>query len=151
MINYKITPITDKLELKAVSSASTNNGGKFKKATSYINEAIDALSKKPEGDYNVAIYQSTMALASLLREFLNVDNKKLTPSQLIDKLKNHKEIREFITEPMDKFVGIIRNKKYGFFHADGDDNNSSKATFMEAKYVLVMSCNFLNYIKSLNT
>lgn len=151
VIDYKITPITDKLELETVND-TLNNGDKFKTAFSHIEKALEALSQKPTGDYNKVIISSILALESALKESLDIKgNNKISNKELINKFLEKYKVNKFVIEPINKFIGILRNGEYDIIHSSFDDNKNSciEATFMEAKYVLVMSCNFLNYIKSL--
>lgn len=141
-----ISPISDEIEVEAVSEALDN---KFKSVHEHIFKANAFLSDKEKPDYENSIKESISAVEAMCQEILGTKGGGATLGKMLKKLEdNGIEIHSALKDAFNKLYGYTSDAN-GIRHA-GDIGGSS-STFEEAKFMLVSCSAFINYLMGLQS
>jgi hypothetical protein len=138
ILQNKFVPITDKVELSAVSDAA-NLSEKFSGAREHIRSAIALFSKKPQPDYRNSVKESISAVESTAR--IVTGNPKATLGDALKVMNKKIEIHPSMKEGMSKLYGYTSDEG-GIRHALLDESNIDEA---EAKFMMVTCSAFVNF------
>ena len=138
LVNHQFVPITDKVELAAITDAA-KHGSKFSGAAEHIRSAIGLFSKKPQPDYRNSIKEAISAVESAAR--VVTGNSKATLGELLKGLSSKIPIHSAMKEGMSKFYGYTSDEG-GIRHALIDESNCDEA---EAKFMIVVCSAFVNF------
>lgn len=141
-----ISPISDKIEVEAVSEALDN---KFKSVYEHIFKANAFLSDKDKPDYENSIKESISAVEAICQEILKIKGREATLGNMLKKFEaNGIEIHKALKSAFNSLYGYTSDAN-GIRHA-GDIGGSS-STFEEAKFMLVSCSAFINYLMGLQS
>jgi hypothetical protein len=138
--NY-IVKITDNQEIETISSAMHSP---FEEVGKHINAAVGFLGETGKQDYKSSINESMLALERLCNEINKTTNVTLGNAiKKVDFLnKLHPSLKEATITMISKLYGYSSDVP-GIRH---DSNNKDyPVSFEDAKYVLVLSCAFINW------
>lgn len=137
-IDGLIAPITDETEISEIENAR-NSSDKFAGARAHIERAIEAFSKKPNGDYLNTIKESISAVESCCKIISKKDNATLGDAlKIMDSIKPmHPAFRESFL----KLYGYASDEQ-GIRHALLDDK--VKVDEADAHFMLVICSAFVN-------
>jgi len=142
IINYKIIPVSDDLEIKSIEEASKNND-KFLNVSIHLNSALKFLSDRKSPDYRNSIKESISAVESICR----IITGESTLGKALKKLEDSDiEIHQQLKNAFEKLYLFTNDKKTGIRHALIEEGYSPN--FDEAKFMLVSCSAFINYLKS---
>ena len=145
-IGGRILPISDEIEVEAVSEAL---GNEFKAVREHISKANVLLSDRKKPDYENSIKESISAVEAICQEILGTKGGGATLGKMLKKLEdNGIEIHSALKEAFNKLYGYTSDAN-GIRHA-GDIGGSS-STFEEAKFMLVSCSAFINYLMGLQS
>ncbi|MCI5130616.1 MAG: hypothetical protein D3904_03640 [Candidatus Electrothrix sp. EH2] len=140
-ISGYIVPITDKNEISEIKSAIEHSKKiGFSGVTEHISTALALLGKKPQPDYRNAIKEAISSVESMVKKISNCNSNGLKGAlnDISQKTNIHNSLR----------TGFL--KLYGY---SSDENGirhaileSSDINFAEAKYMIVSSSAFVNYL-----
>lgn len=142
IINYRVTPISDELEIESIENALKSND-KFKEVSIHINASISFLSNRENPDYRNSIKESISAVETIC--------KIITSENTLGKALNNLEksgikINPSLKSAFEKLYTYTNDSKTGIRHAliEGDYSPD----FDEAKFMLVTCSTFINYLKA---
>lgn len=138
ILNDKFAPITDSVELVAISDAASL-GPKFSGAREHIQSAIALFSKKPRADYRNSIKESISAVEAAAR--VVTGNPKATLGEALKVLSGKIAIHPAMKDGMNKFYGYT-NDAAGIRHALLEESSNDE---VEAKFMLVTCSAFVNF------
>ena len=138
ILQKQFVPITDKVELSAVSDVA-NLTAKFSGAREHIRSAIALFSKKPQPDYRNSIKESISAVEATAR--VVTGNPKATLGDALKVLNSKIAIHPAMKDGMNKLYGYTSDEG-GIRHALLDESNIDEA---EAKFMMVTCSAFVNF------
>lgn len=139
-VKENIVPITNDIELESINEAITSP---YKKVNKHLDKALDYLSDRTAPDYENSIKESISSVEAMCSIILG---KSSTLADALKKLeKMGLSIHPSMKSAFDKLYGYTSDAS-GIRHAGQLDGKS--ATFEEAKFMLVSSCAFVNYLIS---
>lgn len=138
VVNKQLVPITDPIEISAVSEASLV-GGAFAGARQHMQTAISLFSKKPEPDYRNAIKEAISAVEAAARVITK--NPKATLGEALKKINEKMAIHPALREAMNKLYGYTSDEG-GIRHALLEESSIDEA---EAKFMIVACSAFVNF------
>jgi hypothetical protein len=138
ILQSQFVPITDKVELTAVSEAA-NLGSKFSGAREHIRSAIALFSQKPQPDYRNSIKESISAVESTAR--IVTGNPKATLGDALKAMNSKLALHSALREGMNKLYGYTSDEG-GIRHALLEESNVEEA---EAKFMMVACSAFVNF------
>ena len=144
-IDEKITPISDKYEVAAVNEALQNI---YQPVREHISKANSLLADRENPDYENSIKESISAVEAICEIITLLHGKEATLGNMLKHLEDKgiymhpalKSALNILYGYTSEASGIRHAKKLG-----GEDS-----TFAEAKYMLVASSAFVNYLIALN-
>ncbi|WP_231464750.1 AbiJ-NTD4 domain-containing protein [Pedobacter sp. Leaf132] len=139
VVGNLIAPIVEEIELEEIKISIQQNVSTGAKI--HIQSAIKLLSAKENSNYANVIKESISAVESVARE-LTGEN---TLGRALAKFeKTGLPINNQLKEGFNKFYNYTNDPKSGIRHAIVDEHNP--ATFETAKFMLVASSAFVNYL-----
>lgn len=138
IIQNKVVPITDPVELRSVADAASLPL-RFSAATEHIQTAIALFSRKPEPDYRNTIKESISAVESTARIITN--NAKATLGDALKVMTDKKPMHPAFKEAMNKLYGYTSDVG-GVRHSLTEASNIEEA---EAKFMIVACSAFVNF------
>ena len=138
IISAQLVPITDPIEVAAVSEATLASGA-FVAARQHTQAAISLFSKKPEPDYRNAIKEAISAVEAAARVI--TENPKATLGDALKKINENMAIHPALREAMNKLYGYTSDEG-GIRHAMLEESNIDEA---EAKFMIVACSAFVNF------
>lgn len=134
-----IVPITDKVELQAINDCIKDI---FEGCKKHINKALAYLSDRKKPDYNNSVKESISAVEAVCRIIVGKD--KATLGDALKILERKEKLNGQLKSGFGKLYDYT-NSADGIRHANG--MFAENVTFEEAKFMLVMCCAFINYLK----
>jgi AbiJ N-terminal domain 4 len=142
IVNYQVTPISDKQEIQSIEEA-INNNDKFKGVTTHLEASIKYLSDREKPDYRNSIKESISAVETICK----IITGESTLGKSLKKIENSGiKIHQHLQTAFEKLYAYTNDSKTGIRHAFLEDNYSPD--FDEAKFMLVTCTSFINYLKS---
>lgn len=139
IINSKIVPITDDNETKAIQEALTSP---YNEVNQHLEKSLGFLSDRANPDYANSIKESISAVERMCSLIIG---KSATLSSALEKLeKAGLQIHPAMKSAFEKLYAYTSDGS-GIRHAGQLGGASS--SFEEAKFMLVSSCAFINYLK----
>lgn len=139
IINSKIVPITDDSETKAIQEALTSP---YNEVNQHLEKSLGFLSDRVNPDYANSIKESISAVERMCSLIIG---KPATLSSALEKLeKAGLQIHPAMKSAFEKLYAYTSDGS-GIRHAGQLGGASS--SFEEAKFMLVSSCAFINYLK----
>ena len=142
IINFKVTPISDEVEITSIENASKNDS-RFKEVSTHINTSISYLSNRENPDYRNSIKESISAVETICKI---ITGEKTLGKALNNLEKSGIKIHPSMKSAFDKLYFYTNDSKTGIRHALVDAEYSPD--FDEAKFMLVTCSSFINYLKS---
>ena len=141
IVDYRVVPITDSLELESIQSAID---GCRDNVRVHIEAALSHYAKRPEPDYRNSIKESISAVECLCREITG----ESTLDRAIPKLQTKGvHLNPQFEEGLKRMYYYTNDQRSGIRHALLDD--AYVPTIAEAKYMLVICSAFVNYLRML--
>lgn len=137
-----LTPITNTIELEEISTVFVNlNKPELHDVRQHMAKSVEFFSLKPVPDFKNSIKESICAVETLLKQKVTKEGKGLKQplAMLRDRMKIHPQLCASI-ENLYNFASDEPGVRHGTW---GEDNETG---FYEAKYTLVMSTAFINYL-----
>ncbi|MGY4287823.1 hypothetical protein ACVWXO_007043 [Bradyrhizobium sp. LM2.7] len=138
ILENQLVPITDPVELSAVSEAASPPSS-FAGAREHIQSAISLFSRKPNPDYRNCTKEAISAVESVARVITG--NPKATLGDALKSINATMPIHPALREAMSKLYGYISDEG-GISHSLLDASNIDEA---EAKFMLVACSGFVNF------
>lgn len=138
ILNSRLVPITDPVEIAAVATASAVSG-KFLGAQQHLRAAVSLFSKKPEADYRNSIKEAISAVEAVAR--VVTENPKATLGEALKKIDEKMTIHPALREAMNRLYGYTSDEG-GIRHAMLEQSNIDEA---EAKFMIVTCSAFVNF------
>lgn len=136
-VGKKITDITDNIEIEEVESVLQSSSRAIR---SHIDSALNKLCEKKNPDYRNSIKESISAVEAICR--LISKNEKATLGDALKIVNKNSQLHPAFKSAIDKLYGYSSDEQ-GIRHSLID---KSTATFEEAKFMLVASSAFVNYL-----
>jgi AbiJ-like protein len=133
-VDKQIAPITDELELEAIDQAASNAPDNVKQ---HISRAVELLSDRDSPDYRNSVKEAISAIEALCQTVTG--DKKGTLGKLLGKVDG---LHPAFKAALSSMYGFTSDAE-GIRHALLDE---STLTFTDAKFFLVQSAAFVNYI-----
>ncbi|MEI3376391.1 MAG: hypothetical protein V8R08_00875 [Coriobacteriales bacterium] len=140
IIDNSVAPITNETEIASIERASKSSG-RTTGASAYIQQALEAISKKPNPDYNSVVSKSILAVESAAKAV--APGKNNTLADALSSLGKSAEIHPAIIEGWKNIYGFSSDAG-GIRHAK--HNEPVEVDFAFAKYMLVTCSAFVNYL-----
>jgi len=137
-INRELVEITDPQEIEAIELAlveSPENAGK------HLTRALELISDKREPDYRNSIKESISAVEVICQE--TIGDKKASLGECLKSLETHSPLHPAFREALNKLYGYTSDAS-GIRHSLAD--SKTEPSFADAKFMLVTSSAFVNYI-----
>jgi len=143
-IDDKICPITNENEVQEIEDAIETSGNftSLRGANIHLKSALDKLSDKKAPDYRNSIKESISAIESVAKVIS--ENAKDSLGAALDKIKGKIKLHQSLERGFKQLYGYTSDSD-GIRHALMDDHN---CFFEDAKYMLVSSSAFINYLIS---
>ena len=141
-VNKVISPISDEVEIEEVVSAA-NLGDKFSGPREHIRRALEAFSRKPDGDYLTAIKEAISAVEGMAKVITN--NDKATLTKAINAMEKQKPMHPAFRESFKKLYGYTSDEK-GIRHALLSDEIGVDEA--DAHFMIVVCSAFMNFAVS---
>lgn len=142
-VNSIITPIVSEDEIKEIEEAISSSEV-FPGAKEHLTTALKLMSDKTNPDYRNSIKESISAIESITKDILN--DEKGTLGELIKKLKADNNLHSAFTKSISNLYGFSSDKE-GIRHALKSESDLTKS---EARYILIVSSAFINYLIDLS-
>lgn len=141
-IDNKIAPITNEHEIKEIENAinQSENHTALIGANIHLKSALDKLSDRNNPDYRNSIKESISAIESVVKVISG--NEKDSLGVALDKIKGKIKIHSALEKGFKMLYGYTSDSD-GIRHALMDNTNCD---FEDAKYMLVSSSAFINYL-----
>jgi len=140
-INGLIAPITNKTEIKEIDTAIENaEEKKLIGVKTHLESALKKLSAKDSPDYRNSIKESISAIESIAKVISN--NEKDSLSGALNKIKGKINLHPSLERGFKHIYGYTSDAD-GIRHALTEE---STCDFEDAKYILVSSSAFVNYL-----
>lgn len=143
IINNKVAPISNKIELEEISNAisETRHFTASKGANIHLDNALSLISDKNNPDYRNSIKESISAVEATCRQI----TKESTLGKALKKLESKGlKINRQLGSGFEKIYAYTNDKENGIRHAIVEQPN--EPDFNDAKYMLVACCSFINYL-----
>lgn len=138
-VDGRITPITNKEEIKTIEEACTNP---FEGCRKQIQNAVGFLADREKKDYKNCIKESISAVESLCQVITG--DKKATLNDALNKLEKAGLVIHPALKIAFQKLYAYTSDQGGIRHAEG--MFESNVTFEEAKFMLVSCSAFINYL-----
>lgn len=141
-IGNQISPITNENEVEEIENAIKQTGylTSLKGANIHLDSALEKLSDKKSPDYRNSIKESISAIESVAKVISG--NTKDSLGAALDKIKGRIKLHSALERGFKQLYGYTSDSD-GIRHALMEDHNCD---FEEAKYMLVSSSAFINYL-----
>lgn len=141
-IDDKISPITNENEIKEIENAINQSGNftSLRGANIHLKSALEKLSDKKTPDYRNSIKESISAIESVAK--IISENAKDSLGAALDKIKGKIKLHTALERGFKQLYGYTSDSD-GIRHALMDEHNCD---FEDAKYMLVSSSAFINYL-----
>lgn len=136
-----IVPITDPIEVQSIKQAFSDS---YNKVREHISKANRFLSDRDNPDYENSIKESISALEALAQIITKTNGAQATFGKMSEKLVEQGVITPGMKAAFSALYGVASNSR-GVRHSG---NNGDIVSFEEAKYILVVSTAFINYVMS---
>lgn len=140
-IDEIIVPITDPIEVQSIKQAFSDS---YNKVREHLSKANRFLSDRDNPDYENSIKESISALEALAQIITKTNGAQATFGKMSEKLVEQGVITSGMKAAFSALYGIASNCR-GVRHSG---NNGDEVSFEEAKYNLVISTAFVNYVIS---
>ena len=140
-IDEIIVPITDPIEVQSIKQAFSDS---YNKVREHLSKANRFLSDRDNPDYENSIKESISALEALAQIITKTNGAQATFGKMSEKLVEQGVITSGMKAAFSALYGIASNCR-GVRHSG---NNGDEVSFEEAKYNLVISTAFVNYVMS---
>lgn len=140
-LNRNIAPISDSVEIQSIKEAFFKP---YDKVREHLSKANRFLSDRESPDYENSIKESISALESLAQIITRTDGAQASLGKMLTKLEEQKIITSAMKGAFSALYGFASNSR-GVRHSG---NNGDIVSFEEAKYILVVSTAFINYVMS---
>ena len=140
-IDEIIVPITDPIEVQSIKQAFSDS---YNKVREHLSKANRFLSDRDNPDYENSIKESISALEALAQIITETDGAQASLGKMLAKLEEQKIITLAMKSAFSVLYGVASNSR-GVRHSG---NNGDEVSFEEAKYNLVISTAFVNYVMS---
>ena len=140
-IDRIIVPITDPIEVQSIKEAFSDS---YNKVREHISKANRLLSDRDNPDYENSIKESISALEALAQIITETDGAQASLGKMLAKLEEQEIITSAMKGAFSVLYGVASNSR-GVRHSG---NNGDIVSFEEAKYILVVSTAFINYVMS---
>ncbi len=141
IIDGKVTPITDEVEVESVDEAIERSKN-FSGVREHIRKAIANLSDRKDPDYANSIKESISAVESISQKITG--DESATLGEALNNLEDEIEIHGALKSGWLKLYGYTSDAD-GIRHAMSEKSNLSMT---DAKYMLVTCAAFINYLIS---
>ena len=141
-VNGVIAQITSDIEIAQIEEAVAL---KDNKVDEHINKALALLSDRNNPDYENSIKESISAVEAMCNE---ITGKRSTLGDTLKQVKKNSTIHPSLEKAFEKLYGYTSDAS-GIRHSGQIDG--PKATFDEAKFMLVVCSGFVNYLKGINS
>lgn len=139
-----ISPITDKVEMKAINQAIHDD---IYIVREHLIKANMLLSDRKNPDYENSIKESISAVEAICQVILNTKGKEATLGSMLKYLEaDGIEIHPAMKKAFNILYGYTSDAN-GIRHAG--DIGGAASTFEEAKFMLVTCCAFINYLQGI--
>lgn len=138
-INYQITKISDSIEVDSINESFNNPIDVVK---NHIAKAAKFLSNRENPDYQNSIKESITALESLAQIIINSKGAEATLGKMLKKLEDDGMINSAMKAGFSALYGFA-SEGQGVRHGSV---NGQAVTFEDAKYILVISTAFINFV-----
>lgn len=138
ILDGQLVPITEKVELEAVSEAASLSS-RYAGAREHIRSAIALFAKKPKPDYRNSIKEAISAVESAAR--VVTGSPKATLGDALKIMEKKNGIHAAMKDGMSKLYGYTSDAG-GIRHALLDESNIDEA---EAKFMIVACSAFVNF------
>ena len=138
IIENRLVPITDPVELRSVADAASLPS-RFSAVREHIQTAIALFSRKPEPDYRNSIKESISAVESLGRIITN--NPKATLGDALKAMNDKTPMHPALKDAMSKLYGYTSDVG-GVRHSLTEASNIDEA---DAKFMIVACSAFVNF------
>ena len=140
-IDKIIVPITDPIEVQSIKQAFSDS---YNKVREHLSKANRFLSDRDNPDYENSIKESISALEALAQIITKTNGAQATFGKMSEKLVEQGVITTSMKAAFSALYGVASNSR-GVRHSG---NNGDEVSFEEAKYNLVISTAFVNYVIS---
>lgn len=140
-LNGNIAPISDSVEIQSIKEAFFKP---YDKVRAHLSKANRFLSDRESPDYENSIKESISALESLAQIITKTEGAQATFGKMSAKLEKQGIITSGMKGAFSALYGFSSNCR-GVRHSG---NNGDIVSFDEAKYILVISTAFINYVMS---
>lgn len=140
-IDEIIVPITDPIEVQSIKQAFSDS---YNKVREHLSKANRFLSDRDNPDYENSIKESISALEALAQIITKTNGAQATFGKMSEKLVEQGVITPGMKAAFSALYGVASNSR-GVRHSG---NNGDEVSFEEAKYNLVISTAFVNYVIS---
>jgi len=141
IVNNIIAPITNEIEIKEIQEALNVEFSIFKPVNIQLNMALKKMSDRDNPDYRNSIKESISAIESTAK--ILIGDSKATLGGALSELKK-KGLNSVLLEGYNKLYGYTSSAD-GIRHGLMEESNCD---FDDAKYMLVASSAFINYLVS---
>ncbi len=141
-IDNQISPITNRNEIEEIENAISQSGEftALRGVNIHLKSALEKLSDKKSPDYRNSIKESISAIESVAKAIS--ENPKDSLGGALDKIKGKIKLHASLERGFKQLYGYTSDSD-GIRHALMDDHNCD---FEDAKYMLVSSSSFINYL-----
>ena len=142
-VNDRLVRITSEEEIISIETACALSDD-YKVVSDHIKKSLEALSKKPNPDYQNSISESCKAVEAMVRK-INGDHTKTLGDSLKEITKLGKsDSDKILFKSLDKFWGYA--SQFGIRHAD-NPTKEYDIKLADAKLSLVMCSAWVNFFK----
>lgn len=141
VINNQFIPVTDDMEISALSEALCNND-KFSPVSTHISSALALLSNRQQPDFRNSIKESISAVEAMARILCN--NNHATLGDALAVLNKTHNLHGALEKGFSALYGYTSNAD-GIRHGLMDEPNLSAN---DATYFLLSCSSFVNYLKT---
>jgi hypothetical protein len=140
-IGTKISPISDSIE---VESLQESYNSPYEVVKGHIVKANIFLSNREKPDYPNSVKESVSALEALAQIITGITGSEATLGKMLKKLEEEKIISSAMKSAFSTLYGFASESK-GVRHSSV---NGETVSFEEAKYIMVISTAFINFVHS---
>lgn len=140
-IGTKISPISDSIE---VESLQESYNSPYELVKEHIVKANIFLSNREKPDYPNSVKESVSALEALAQIITGITGSEATLGKMLKKLEEEKIISSAMKSAFSILYGFASESK-GVRHSSV---NGETVSFEEAKYIMVISTAFINFVHS---
>lgn len=140
LVDGLITPITNEHEINEIDDAITNTKGTLTQAQTHLNQALKMMSDRQNPDYRNSIKESISAIETVAKKIANDDKTSL--GSALNIIKEKIGLHPSLEQGFKKLYGYTSDAD-GIRHSLSEE---SSCDFEDAKYMLVTSSAFINYL-----